>query len=94
MSEWQKRIIQNDHPILAVDGLDADFVTAITGSQIAANKGWAPDMTGLIDRRIIQCPSCKAAGMNTCWGYWAFECGAEVLSDGEPCEPCGTPQPQ
>lgn len=83
------RVIQNDHPQLTVGDLDPLFVAAITESQTLANKGWAPDATDLIDRRIVECPDCGASGMNTCWGYWAFECGAEILSDGEPSEPCG-----
>lgn len=89
MSNWQERVIQNDHPTVTVEHLVPAFVAAITEAQINANKGWAPDASNLIDRRIVECPDCKAPGMNTCWGYWAFECGAEILSDGEQSEPCG-----
>jgi hypothetical protein len=42
-----------------------------------------------IDLREAACPNCEAVGFNAGWGYWAFVCGAEILSDGEPCKPCG-----
>lgn len=89
MSDWQNRIIKNDHPKLTAADLDRGFLAAMVESQTSANRGWAPDATDLIDRRIAECPDCKSPGMNTCWGYWAFECGAEILSDGEQSEPCG-----
>jgi hypothetical protein len=72
----------------AVDALPPEFVTAITDAQIAANKGWRPEGKTLVDWRINHCPDCGAPGMNTCWGYWAFTCGAEVLSNGDIDEPC------
>jgi hypothetical protein len=34
------------------------------------------------DRRSVPCPMCTSPGYNTGWGWWAFECGGEVLSDG------------
>ena len=43
-----------------------------------------------IDLRETKCPRCDASGFNTGWGYWAFTCGAEILSDGtksKSCEP-------
>ena len=88
MSDYRHRIIQNDNPEHPVSGLPSEFVKEITGAQVDANKGWAPDNAGLIDNRVINCPSCRAPGMNTCWGYWAFTCGAEVGSDGDMSEPC------
>lgn len=39
------------------------------------------------DERVVKC-ECGAAGYNTGWGWWAFECGAEIISDGTVCEPC------
>lgn len=86
---YQDRIIPNDNPDHPVESLPANFVAAITESQVAANKGWAPENTGLIDNRVATCPDCGAPGMNTCWGYWAFTCGAEIGTDGEPNEACG-----
>lgn len=83
MNDFRDRIIPNDNPAHPVSGLPADFVNAITESQVQANKGWAPDNEGLIDNRVAHCPVCAAPGMNTCWGYWAFTCGSEVGSDGE-----------
>lgn len=88
MSDWRSRIIQNRNRKKDVADLPAEFVAAITESQIGANKGWAPDADDLIDRRVEICPDCGAGGMNTCWGYWAFECGAEILGDGEPTKLC------
>lgn len=43
----------------------------------------------IIDIRQAQCPTCKGAGFNTGLGFWMFECGAEIMPDGEECEPCG-----
>jgi hypothetical protein len=40
------------------------------------------------DRREEKCPDCKAPGYNTGWGYWAFTCGAEILTCGEIDVPC------
>lgn len=40
-----------------------------------------------LDLRAIEC-ACGARGFNTGWGAWRFVCGAEVLSDGTPSEPC------
>jgi hypothetical protein len=39
------------------------------------------------DRRKVTC-RCGASGYNTGWGWWRFECGAEVLSDGNIDVPC------
>ena len=89
MSNWRDRIIQNDIQACADTVLPEDFSAGILSAQILANKGWAPDMDGLIDRRIVDCPKCGGAGMNTCFGYWAFVCGAEILPDGEIDAPCG-----
>lgn len=88
MTNWRDRIIQNDNPAHPVESLPPDFVAKMREGQISANKGWAPDADDLIDRRVVNCPDCGAAGMNTCWGYWEFTCGAEILPDGEPNEPC------
>lgn len=82
-SDWKSRIIKNDNPTVSVISLPLDFVEAIAEAQIQANKGWAPDMDGLIDLRVVECPVCSAPGMNTCWGYWKFTCGAKIFSDGE-----------
>lgn len=82
-------IIPNDNPKHPVESLPADFVAAITAAQINANKGWAPENDGLIDHRVFNCPDCGAPGMNTCYGYIAYTCGAEILSDGTPDEACG-----
>lgn len=84
-------IIPNDNPAHPVASLPADFVKEIIAMQIDANSGWAPDNDGLIDNRVTVCPSCGAPGMNTCWGYWLFTCGAEVGSDGDETEPCKVP---
>lgn len=89
MIDFRDRIIPNGNRDFPVGSLPKDFVSAITASQIEANKGWAPDNDGLIDRRVVNCPRCGAPGMNTCWGYWAFTCGAEIMPDGAVCEPCG-----
>lgn len=83
MSDFRKRVIPNDNPRHPLESLPPAFVTGITNAQIEANKGWAPDNDGLIDQRVAECPECKAPGMNTCWGYWAFTCGAEVGPDGD-----------
>lgn len=40
------------------------------------------------DRREEPCPLCKAKGFNTGWGYWKYECGAEVLTSGEIDQEC------
>jgi hypothetical protein len=87
--DWRSRVIPNDNPDHPVASLPDDFVAAITESQLQANKGWAPEADSLIDNRVVECPDCKAPGMNTCWGYWAYTCGAEVLSDGDQIKPCG-----
>ena len=89
MSDWKNRVILNDNPHLSPDDCGAEFVAAIRASQIEANKGWAPDADDLIDRRMVNCPDCGGPGMNTCWGYWAFECGAEIGGDGDVNQPCG-----
>lgn len=91
MSDFHKRIIPNDNADHPVNTLPTEFVAAITASQIDANKGWAPDADCLIDERVTHCPQCNAPGMNTCWGYWLFTCGAEVMPDGEITEPCCSP---
>ena len=36
----------------------------------------------------VKCEHCGALGLNTGWGWWAFTCGAEVLSDGHVDVPC------
>jgi hypothetical protein len=82
------RTIPNDNPKYPVSSLPPDFVAEITSSQIEANKGWAPENDKLIDNRVANCPMCKAPGMNTCWGYWKFTCGAEVLTCGDVSESC------
>lgn len=89
MSDFRDRIIPNDNPAFPVASLPPDFVREITRAQVEGNKGWAPDNDGLIDNRVVNCPDCNAPGMNTCWGYWAFTCGAEIMPDGEISEPCG-----
>jgi hypothetical protein len=40
------------------------------------------------DVRIFNCPYCNAPGFNTGWGYSAFDCGAEILSDSEVSTEC------
>ena len=40
------------------------------------------------DRRAVNCPTCSAFGYNTGYGYWAFECGAEILTSGEIDKDC------
>jgi hypothetical protein len=40
------------------------------------------------DRRKIECRECGAPGFNSGWGYWRFECGAEILTDGTPDKDC------
>lgn len=47
-----------------------------------------------VDTREAKCADCGASGFNTGWGFWHFACGLEILSDGEPREPCGRTQPQ
>lgn len=44
-----------------------------------------------IDLREPRCLDCGASGFNTGWGYFQYTCGLEVMSDGEPCAPCGNP---
>lgn len=43
------------------------------------------------DLRQATCPECGAPGFNTGWGYFAYECGAEILTDDEATSssPCG-----
>lgn len=41
-----------------------------------------------IDLRQTDCPTCHAHGYNTGWGYLAFTCGSEILTDGEESKPC------
>jgi len=89
-SDYQERIIPNDNSRHAVASLPPKFVLEITSAQVHANRGWAPDNHGLIDNRVAECPSCGALGMNTCWGFWLFTCGAEVMPDGEISKPCKT----
>ena len=90
MSNWRNRIRRDKvyHVIDRVSELSPEFVAEITAAQIEANKGWAPDIDGLIDRRVTECPKCLSLGMNTCWGYWAFECGFELTPDGDESAPC------
>jgi hypothetical protein len=45
-----------------------------------------------LDLRQVPCPDCGGPGFNTGWGVWAFVCGAEFHTDGEPCEPCAAGQ--
>ncbi len=42
-----------------------------------------------LDVREVKCADCGASGFNTGWGFWRFSCGLEVMTDGEPSEPCG-----
>ncbi|MCK6440360.1 MAG: hypothetical protein L6Q71_09195 [Planctomycetes bacterium] len=46
----------------------------------------------VVDLRVCRCPDCNSKGFNTGWGYWLFSCGAEILSDGTPGEPCSAKQ--
>ena len=46
-----------------------------------------------IDLRQVECPDCGSEGFNSGWGYWRFVCGAEVLTDGTPGEPCPKDKP-
>lgn len=46
-----------------------------------------------VDTREAKCADCGASGFNTGWGFWHFACGMEILSDGEPGEPCGRTNP-
>lgn len=72
--------------------LNPEFVAGIKESQIEANAGWKKPPTDFVDTRIFHCPSCKAPGLNTCWGIVRYTCGAAYLSDGENETPC--PQEQ
>lgn len=76
------------------DALDPDFEEAIRLSQMEANKGRRQPSDGIVDPRVVRCPECGDLGMNTCWGYWAFQCGNEILSDGTPDGGCGTKTPK
>lgn len=69
---------------LADDPKLALLAVSIASQQSAGFKEY-------LDLREVHCPDCGAAGFNTGWGYWHFVCGAEILSDGEPSEPCGDP---
>jgi hypothetical protein len=72
---------------LADDERLALFAVCIAHQQNAGFKTY-------IDARQVECPECNSPGFNTGWGYWAFTCGGELLSDGT-CwsEPCGrTPE--
>lgn len=40
------------------------------------------------DRRTTPCPMCASPGWNSGWGYWQFECGGSVLTDGTPDVAC------
>lgn len=86
----EDRVIKNNNQFYSIANLPREFRDGILEAQIAANKGWAPDNKGFIDERIAHCPTCQALGMNTCFGYWAFVCGADIMPDGEVSEPCGT----
>jgi len=73
----------------AIDDLPSDFLEEITAAQVEANQGWKPENTELIDTRIFDCPECDGPGMNTCYGYIAYACGAElVVGDDHLSEPC------
>ena len=65
-----------------------DFVAEARDAQIKANAGWEKPPSDFVDTRIFECPDCKSPGLNTCWGYVAYVCGAEILSEGEVSEPC------
>lgn len=43
----------------------------------------------VIDIRQARCQNCEAPGFNTGMGFWLHSCGAEILSSGEVCKPCG-----
>ena len=41
-----------------------------------------------------ECPDCGCLGLTTGWGYWLFQCGAEILSCGEVDKPCPSTEAQ
>jgi len=45
-----------------------------------------------VDFRVLDCPECGSGGMNTCYGYWAFECGREIAPDGDLSKDCKAPK--
>lgn len=71
------------------------FVERIKSEQVAANSGWKKPPTDFVDRRVFTCPTCKAPGLNTCFGYVAFTCGSEWMPDGDDdwseSKPCDSP---
>jgi hypothetical protein len=66
---------------LADDRRLATLAVCIAHQQRAGFKNY-------LDLRVVKCPRCDADGFNTGFGFWRFSCGAEILSDGTPGEPC------
>lgn len=68
---------------LANDERLALFAVSISRQQMAGFGSY-------LDCRQVECPECGAPGFNSGWGFWAFACGGELLTDGESWdEPCG-----
>ena len=67
---------------LADDERLATMAACVVNQQAAGFRDY-------IDLRQVPCPDCGGAGFNTGWGFFKHVCGAEILSDGEPAEPCG-----
>lgn len=85
MSDPEIRFATDDPPPADAERMKA-LAAAIINQQRA---GFGP----YADIRESKCPACEASGFNTGWGYWAFTCGAEIISDGTPAEPCGATKP-
>jgi hypothetical protein len=71
------------------EGIDASSDTRCAILAVCVADQQRAGFKSYIDLRQASCPDCTAPGFNTGWGFWRFACGAEILSDGEPCEPCG-----
>lgn len=76
-----------DAPSLHTDLRLATLAACVADQQAAGFKG-------VIDLREAKCRCCGASGFNTGFGFWRFACGAEVMPDGDECEPCPTATPQ
>lgn len=71
----------SETPSLDDDPIISLLARAIISQQRAGFKDTA-------DIRKFTCYRCKSAGFNTGWGFIAYVCGAEVLSDGEIDKAC------
>ncbi len=87
MSDYRFAPTAKDDRAAGTINLSENPESALLAACIAEQQ--AAGFGDYLDLRRPSCQDCGAPGFNTGWGYWRFGCGAEVLSDGEPGEPCG-----